>query len=59
MHKRQKQFNSSGIKWPIGVDMLFNKTQTQILDETVWISHHSNTFKKGMNLTMLPLAMGK
>ena len=30
MHKRQKQFNSSGIKWPTEVDMPLNKTQTQI-----------------------------
>ena len=30
MHLRQKQFNPSGIKWPTEVDMLLNKTQTQI-----------------------------
>ena len=30
MHKRQKQFNSSGIKRPTEVDMLLNKTQTQM-----------------------------
>ena len=29
MHKRQKEFNPSGIKWPTEVDMLLNKTQTQ------------------------------
>ena len=29
MQKRQKQNNSSGIKWPTEVDMLLNKTQTQ------------------------------
>ena len=29
MHKRQRQFNPSGIKWPTEVDMPFNKTQTQ------------------------------
>ena len=29
MHKRQKQFNPSGIKWPTEVDMPLNKTQTQ------------------------------
>ena len=28
MHKRQKQFNPSGIKWPTAVDMPLNKTQT-------------------------------
>ena len=28
MHKRQKQFNPSGIKWPTDVDMPLNKTQT-------------------------------
>ena len=28
MHKRQKQFNPSGIKWPTEVDMPLNKTQT-------------------------------
>ena len=27
MHKRQKQFNPFGIKWPTEVDMLLNKTQ--------------------------------
>ena len=30
MHKRQKQFNPSGIKWPTKVDMLLNKTQTDL-----------------------------
>ena len=29
MHKRQKQFNPSGIKWPTEVDMPLNKTWTQ------------------------------
>ena len=29
MHKRQKQFNPSGIKWPTEIDMPLNKTQTQ------------------------------
>ena len=27
MHKRQKQFSPSGIKWPSEVDMPLNKTQ--------------------------------
>ena len=30
MHKKQKQFNPSGIKWPTVVDMPLNKTQTQL-----------------------------
>ena len=30
MHKRQKQFNPSGIKWPTKVDMPLNETKTQI-----------------------------
>ena len=30
MHKKQNQFNPSGIKWPIEVDMPLNKTQTHI-----------------------------
>ena len=32
MHKRQKQFNPSGIKWPTEIDMPLNKTQTQTQD---------------------------
>ena len=28
MHKKQNQFNPSGIKWPTEVDMPLNKTQT-------------------------------
>ena len=35
MHKRQKQFNPSCIKWPTEVDMLLNKTQTQ-----TFVYHH-------------------
>ena len=31
MHKRLKQFNPSGIKWPTEVDMLLNKTPAQTL----------------------------
>ena len=31
MHKRQKQFNPSGIKWPSEVDMPLKKTQTQFI----------------------------
>ena len=34
-------------------------TQVQILDETVCISHRSNTLGKGMNPIILPPAMGK
>ena len=30
MHKRQKQFNPSGIKWPAEVDMPWHQTQTEI-----------------------------
>ena len=33
MHKRRKQFNSSGIKWPTEVDMPLKKTQTQKHEE--------------------------
>ena len=33
--------------------------QVQILDEVVRISHSTNTFGKGMNLTILPPTMGK
>ena len=31
----------------------------QILDESDSISHSTNTFEKGMNPIILPLAMGK
>ena len=34
-------------------------TRIQILDETDCISHNTNTFGKGMNLIILPLAMDK
>ena len=34
-------------------------TQVQIQDETVYISHIANILKIGMNLTLLPPAMGK
>ena len=34
-------------------------TQVQILDETDYISHRTNTLAKGMNLTILPPAMDK
>ena len=34
-------------------------TRVQILDETDWISHSTNTFGKGMNPIILPPAMGK
>ena len=40
---------------------LYNKmksvTQVQILDMVVCISHNANTLVKGMNSTILPLAM--
>ena len=35
------------------------ETQVQILDEAVCILGSSNTLGKGMNPTILPLAMGK
>ena len=31
----------------------------KILEEAVYISPHTNAIYKGMNLTILPLAMGK
>ena len=34
-------------------------TRVQILDETDCISHSTNTLGKGMNLIILPPAMGK
>ena len=34
-------------------------TRVQILDETDYISHSTNTHGKGMNLIILPPAMGK
>ena len=34
-------------------------TQVQILDKTDGISHSTNTLGKGMNLIILPPAMGK
>ena len=34
-------------------------TQVQILDKAISISHNANTIWKAMNLTILPLAMGK
>ena len=33
MHKKQNQFNSSGIKWPTEVDMPLNKTPTLYLPD--------------------------
>ena len=33
--------------------------RVQILDEAVYISHSANTLAVGMNLTILPLAIGK
>ena len=33
--------------------------RVQILDETEWISHSTNTLGKGMNPIILPTAMGK
>ena len=33
--------------------------QVQILDKAVCISHHSNTFGKSLNLTILLPAIGK
>ena len=36
-----------------------NGHQVQILDETDYISHSTNTLGKGMNPIILPLAMGK
>ena len=34
-------------------------TQVQILDETDWILHSTNTLGKGMNPIILPPAMGQ
>ena len=34
-------------------------TRVQILDETDFISHCTNTLRKGMNPIILPPAMGK
>ena len=34
-------------------------TRVQILDEAVYISYSANDFAKGMNLTILPLTLGK
>ena len=34
-------------------------TRVQILDETDCISHSTDTLEKGMNLIILPPAMGK
>ena len=34
-------------------------TRVQILDKVDYISHRTNTLGKGMNLTILPPAMGK
>ena len=34
-------------------------TRVQMLDEAVCISHSTNTLDKGMNPTILPLAMVK
>ena len=34
-------------------------TRVQVLDEVVCISHNSNTHGKGINLPILPSAMGK
>ena len=39
MHKKQNQFNPSGIKWPTKVDMQLNKTQTGISGNNQAISH--------------------
>ena len=33
--------------------------RVQILDETDYISHRTNTLRKGMNPIILPPAMGK
>ena len=33
--------------------------RVQVLDKTIFISHNTNTFGKGMNPTILPPAMGK
>ena len=34
-------------------------TQIQIMDEAIFISHSANIIGKGINPTILPLAMGK
>ena len=34
-------------------------TRVQTLDEVEYISHNTNTFRKGMNQTILSLAMDK
>ena len=36
MHKRQKQFNPSGIKWPTEVDML-KKNYTTLFHAENWV----------------------
>ena len=36
MHKRQKQWNPSGIKWPTGVDMPLNKTHSNFCLKKKW-----------------------
>ena len=33
--------------------------QVQVLDESVCISHNTNTLEKGMNLIIFPRAIGK
>ena len=40
----------------VGMD---TATWVQILDEIDWISRSTNTLGKGMNLIILPSAMGK
>ena len=42
-----------------GVMVMDTATRVQILDETDCISHSTNTLGKGMNLIILPPAMGK
>ena len=36
MHKKQNQFNLSGIKWPTEVDMPLNKIQTPCMQIYYW-----------------------
>ena len=42
-----------------GVMVIVVVTRVQILDETDYISHSTNTLGKGMNPIILPPAMGK
>ena len=45
--------------WCNGYQKMDTATRVQILDETAYISHSTNTLRKGMNPIILPPAMGK